>query len=391
MKGEKEKTQEKAIPAQSVAAKVDPDKSSDKDKKTGDGEKSPQKKSKKKRKSRSRERERGRRDRGRDRDRDRKKRRKRSKSRSRSRKRRKKRSSSGSGDRDRRRKKSRTPSPTPEEIKEKEKQQELMELTRDVRTVFVSQLQVKCTEKDVKRFFEKVGKVKVNDVQLICDKHTGRSKGFGYVELKALEDVPKALVLNGQPFRFRKGKLGFPVMIKASEAEKNFAHNAEKATAAAEDGTATGAVTLQVANLHPEITEEDLGKMFTPFTNFTKAQLQRDAANKPTGRALVYFSQADAANRAIQGLNGVAFAGQTLQVRIVQAGSAPAADTKETWKLDDDAGTSGMSMNSASRAQLMQKLAGASPARHPLWHPLHAPRSEPRRHRQQQRPARSSA
>ena len=38
VKGEKEKTQEKAIPAQSGAAKVDPDKSSDKDKKTGDGE-----------------------------------------------------------------------------------------------------------------------------------------------------------------------------------------------------------------------------------------------------------------------------------------------------------------------------------------------------------------
>ena len=77
----------------------------------------------------------------------------------RSRRRRRRRSSSGSRDRDRRKKKkSRTPSPTPEEIKEREKQQELMELTRDVRTVFVSQLQVKCTEKDVKRFFEKVGK-----------------------------------------------------------------------------------------------------------------------------------------------------------------------------------------------------------------------------------------
>jgi len=234
-----------------------------------------------------------------------------------------------------------------------------MELTRDVRTVFVSQLQVKCTEKDVKRFFEKVGKVKVNDVQLICDKHTGRSKGFGYVELKALEDVPKALVLNGQPFRFRKGKLGFPVMIKASEAEKNFAHNAEKATAGADGSgsTATGAVTLQVSNLHPEITEDDLGKMFAPFSNFTKAELQRDSSNQATGRALVYFSQAESANRAIQGLNGVEFAGQMLQVRIVQAGSAPASDTADTWKLDDDAGTSGMSMNSASRAQLMQKLA----------------------------------
>lgn len=234
-----------------------------------------------------------------------------------------------------------------------------MELTRDVRTVFVSQLQVKCTEKDVKRFFEKVGKVKVNDVQLICDKHTGRSKGFGYVELKALEDVPKALSLNGQPFRFRKGKLGFPVAIKASEAEKNFAHNAEKATAGADSGAtmATGAVTLQVANLHPEITEDDLGKMFTPFGNFSKAELRRDSAGQATGRALVYFSQADSANKAIQGLNGVAFAGQTLQVKVVQGGIAPVSDTAATWKLDDDAGTSGMSMNSASRAQLMQKLA----------------------------------
>ena len=72
--------------------------------------------------------------------------------------------------------------------------------------------------------------------------------------------------------------------IKASEAEKNFAHNAEKATAGADGGssTATGAVTLQVSNLHPEITEDDLSKMFAPFNNFTKAELKRDAANTAT-------------------------------------------------------------------------------------------------------------
>jgi RNA recognition motif-containing protein len=38
------------------------------------------------------------------------------------------------------------------------------------------------------------------DVQLIRDKASGRSKGFGYVEFEELEAVPKALLLNGQKF-----------------------------------------------------------------------------------------------------------------------------------------------------------------------------------------------
>lgn len=227
-----------------------------------------------------------------------------------------------------------------------------MELTRDVRTVFVSQLQVKCTEKDVKRFFEKVGKVKVNDVQLICDKYTGRSKGFGYVELKTLEDVPKALVLNGQPFRFRKGKLGFPVAIKASEAEKNFAHNAEKAAAENTNGVAVGSTILQVTGLHPEITENDLTQMFTPFGNLGEVKLQAP------GRAMINFANADSAGKAMQGLNGQPFAGQVLEIKMVQTGvQAPVQNTAETWKLDEDAGTT---MNASSRATLMQKLARGS-------------------------------
>ena len=46
------------------------------------------------------------------------------------------------------------------------KRKKMEELTRDVRTVFVGQLQVRATEKDIKRFFKKVAKVKVNDVQV---------------------------------------------------------------------------------------------------------------------------------------------------------------------------------------------------------------------------------
>ena len=77
-----------------------------------------------------------------------------------------------------------------------------------------------------------MGGVKVVDVQLIRDRHTGRHKGFAYVELKTLEDVPRAMQLNGQRFQFRPGsskmKAGFPILIKPSEAQKNFVHQQER-------------------------------------------------------------------------------------------------------------------------------------------------------------------
>ena len=110
----------------------------------------------------------------------------------------------------------------------------------------------------------------MRDVQIITAKDTGRSKGFAYVELKSLDDVPvrtrmqttrtcpprvqipciphagclgtvtttraimilthvhknlstlsfdvqKALMLNNQRFIFRSGKEGFPILVKSSE------------------------------------------------------------------------------------------------------------------------------------------------------------------------------
>ncbi len=47
-----------------------------------------------------------------------------------------------------------------------------------MRTVFVSQIQIKCRKKDLKRFFEKTGGVKINAIELIVDEISGRSKGL---------------------------------------------------------------------------------------------------------------------------------------------------------------------------------------------------------------------
>jgi RNA-binding protein 39 len=58
----------------------------------------------------------------------------------------------------------------------------------------------------------------VNDVKLISDRVTHKFKGIGYIELEELSMVAPAINLSGQLLR---GK--FPIMIKSSEAEKNFA------------------------------------------------------------------------------------------------------------------------------------------------------------------------
>lgn len=47
---------------------------------------------------------------------------------------------------------------------------------------------------------------------------TEHLQGFAYVEMKSLESVPVVLQLNDRVPDFQK----FPVMVKASEAEKNY-------------------------------------------------------------------------------------------------------------------------------------------------------------------------
>lgn len=61
-------------------------------------------------------------------------------------------------------------------------------------------------------FFSSVGAI--NDIKLIRDKNTRRSKGIAYIEYSSVESAINALTLNGQIF------MGMGVMVKPSEAEK---------------------------------------------------------------------------------------------------------------------------------------------------------------------------
>lgn len=96
------------------------------------------------------------------------------------------------------------------------KEREIDDLTKDQRTIFISQLTKKVTERDLERFFGQIGKVR--SVIMIRDKHSGVHKGFGYVEMADLDTIPNCLLFHNVVPDFQK----FPILVKASEAEKNF-------------------------------------------------------------------------------------------------------------------------------------------------------------------------
>jgi RNA recognition motif-containing protein len=63
--------------------------------------------------------------------------------------------------------------------------------------LFVGNLSWKTTEEQLKAFFETCGEVV--DAKVITDKATGRSKGFGFIEMATDEDAQAAIQkLNGQ-------------------------------------------------------------------------------------------------------------------------------------------------------------------------------------------------
>lgn len=70
--------------------------------------------------------------------------------------------------------------------------------------IYIGNLDFGITEDDLKRILEEKG-VTSTQVNLISDKYSGRSKGFGFAEFASSEDAERAIeALNGQEVNGRK-------------------------------------------------------------------------------------------------------------------------------------------------------------------------------------------
>lgn len=293
---------------------------------------------------------------------------------------------------------------TPPEVRaERERQAEMEALDRDTRTVFAYNLSLKAAEKDIFQFFIKAGPL--NDIKIIADKTTGRSKGFAYVEFQRKEDVINALALTGQLLN------GQPVMVKMSEAEKNLAWEAAEQAkrqqkeyealmgpaalvpllppmpaapgmggfvAPAAPVVTAGPARLSLANLPTSITENDLRPIFEPFGNLDFVTLQRDTSARPTGNGFVQYQLLSDATKAKENLHGLDLVGHKLGVTWAsmdapleamaiappppplpmpppQMQMPPLAEPLD--ETADGTGGGGLKLTGQSRAALMSKLA----------------------------------
>lgn len=219
---------------------------------------------------------------------------------------------------------------------------------RDQRTVFAYQMPLKATERDVYEFFSKAGKVR--DVRLIMDRNSRRSKGVGYIEFYDAMSVPMAIAMSGQLF------LGQPVMVKPSEAEKNLVQSTASTGSSVTGPYGPTDRKLYVGNLHFNMTEQQLRKIFEPFGPVELVQLPLDLeTGHCKGFGFVQFAQVEHA-KAAQSLNGkIEIAGRYIKVSSVTE-HVSGQDTGTTAADFDDDDGGGLALNARSRALLMQKL-----------------------------------
>ncbi|XP_008406437.1 RNA-binding protein 39 isoform X1 [Poecilia reticulata] len=307
--------------------------------------------SKRKKRSRSKDRKRSRsRDKKRSRSRERKGSRSRDRRRSRSRERRRSRSRERGGrykDHHKHRRRSRSKSPI-----RKEKSPPRLPLDnltpeeRDARTVFCMQLAARIRPRDLEEFFSAVGKVR--DVRMISDRNSRRSKGIAYIEFVEASSVPLAIGLTGQRL------LGVPIIVQASQAEKNRA--AAAAAANSLQKGSFGPMRLYVGSLHFNITEEMLRGIFEPFGRIENIQLMMDSeTGRSKGFGFITFADAECAKKALEQLNGFELAGRPMKVgHVTERTDAAAASS---FLDNDELDRSGVDLGTTGRLQLMARLA----------------------------------
>jgi len=94
-----------------------------------------------------------------------------------------------------------TPPPTEADAAEKEARQKL----EDARSVYVGNVDYKSTPEELQTLFQPCGAVK--RVTILCDKFTGRPRGFAYVEFAEEESVNNAKSLDNATFHERQIKV----------------------------------------------------------------------------------------------------------------------------------------------------------------------------------------
>ncbi len=139
-----------------------------------------------------------------------------------------------------------------------------------------------------------------------------------------IEDVATAVGVSGQPPDFQR----FPLLVKASEAEKNYVVPASTSVVTAtmmgapttqsvlldESGNRIESQKVYVGGLDPSVTEEHLFALFSQFGQLDKVSMQLDPGTSCSrGYAFLSFRDPKDANLAIQTMSSQILAGRPMK------------------------------------------------------------------------------
>jgi RNA-binding protein 23/39 len=259
----------------------------------------------------------------------------------------------------------------------------LSEAQRDRRTVFLQQLSVRCTDRDISEFFAS-NSCPCRNARIVLDKYTRKSKGVAYVEFYEEETVRVALKLTG------KKLLGVPIIIELTETEKNriaqeaaslnsssSSRPSSNANASTTSTTTTSSSTdsfvkLYIGSLHSSLTELELERLFEPFGALESVELlKEETTGQSKGVAFIEFKKSSAARSALEALNGFELAGRAIRVGPVRTADAktktsgsnllPSQQHRQQQQQQKSSNVEvdeeeHLSLDPRKRAELMQKL-----------------------------------
>ncbi|OVA18056.1 RNA recognition motif domain [Macleaya cordata] len=177
--------------------------------------------------------------------------------------------------------------------------------------IFVGNLPFNVDSAELAGLFEQAGNVEM--VEVIYDKVTGRSRGFGFVTMSSVEEVKAAVQqlngydIDGRQLRVNSGppppKDDFP-----SRGSSRGGSNSDSSNR------------VYVGNLSWGVDDLALETLFSEQGKVMEAKVVYDReSGRSRGFGFVTYSSADEVNGAIESLNGVDLNGRAIRVTVAEA------------------------------------------------------------------------
>ncbi|ONK75427.1 uncharacterized protein A4U43_C03F16730 [Asparagus officinalis] len=181
--------------------------------------------------------------------------------------------------------------------------------------LFVGNLPFSVDSAELAGLFDNAGNVEM--VEVIYDKLTGRSRGFGFVTMSSVEEVEAAAQqFNGYDFKGRTLRVNSgPPPPREERPSRGF-----RSGGGGGGGSFDAANRLYVGNLSWGVDNSALENLFSEQGNVTDARVVYDRdSGRSRGFGFVTYSTAEEANNAVSNLDGSDLDGRSIRVSVAEA------------------------------------------------------------------------